>query len=413
MGEKRFSVGQLFYALFGFEKVRSWKSRLLIILIHIAGWLILFLLPLLFYPFRIADNRFFISQLIDKSLLVAFFYLNYYFLIPKFFERKKKTTYFLLAALCFVTYLVPHILQRIIYGPPPMARALFIDRPMGPVSTEDSLRINQIIELRSQLEKDSLIPPSPFRDRQPNGEKMPVPMRTGFIIRILSSAGSSFLLVFLMGGFIRLTYSFIRNQNEKKALENANLNAELNFLKSQINPHFLFNTLNGIYAQAHEKSEQTEHTVLKLSELLRYVIYDSGEDMVPLSKDIQYINNYVDLQLIRLSSKVIINYNVKGEMEGYTIAPLLLISFIENAFKHGISYSRSSVIDISIEVFDKRLTLLVRNPVTASNSFADGGLGLKNVKRRLELLYPGNYELDINQDEREYSVRLNLILTHD
>lgn len=413
MSEKRFSFSQLFYALFGFEKARNWKSRLLIILIHIAGWLILFLLPLLFYPFRIADNRFFISQLIDKSLLVGFFYLNYYVLIPKFFEHKKKTTYFLIVVLCFVTYLVPHILQRTIYGPLPMGRALFIDRQTGPVSAADSMRIKRIIELRSQLERDSLIPPPPFGDRQPNGERMPIPMRTGFVLRILSSAGSSFLLVFLMGGFIRLTYSFIRNQNEKKALENANLNAELNFLRSQINPHFLFNTLNGIYAQAHEKSEQTEHTVLKLSELLRYVIYDSGEEMVPLSKDIQYINNYVDLQLIRLSSKVIINYNVQGELEGYMIAPLLLISFIENAFKHGISYSKSSVIDIRIDVFDKRLTLLVRNPVAASNSFAGGGLGLKNVKRRLELLYPGNYDLDIQQDDREYSVRLNLTLKHD
>jgi len=143
----------------------------------------------------------------------------------------------------------------------------------------------------------------------------------------LNNAISSFVLLLLMGGFIRLSYSFISNQNEKKALENANLNAEVNFLKSQINPHFLFNTLNSIYAQAHSRSVNTEFSILKLSDLLRYVLYDSGDDKVELAKDIQYINNYIALQRLRLSKKVTINYSVTGDMEGKRIAPLLLINF--------------------------------------------------------------------------------------
>jgi LytS/YehU family sensor histidine kinase len=216
-----------------------------------------------------------------------------------------------------------------------------------------------------------------------------------------------------MGGFIRLAYSFLRNQNEKKALENANLNAEVNFLKSQINPHFLFNTLNSIYSQAHSRSDNTEFSILKLSDLLRYVLYDSGESKVDLAKDIQYINNYIDLQKIRLSSKIKINYVVKGELGGCTIAPLLLITFIENAFKHGISYTQASTVNIEIEVFEETLTLLISNPIVERNSFVPGGLGLKNVTRRLDLLYPGKYLLDIHHDDYLHIVNLKLNLKSD
>ena len=229
----------------------------------------------------------------------------------------------------------------------------------------------------------------------------------------LSRSLSISLVLLLIGGFIRLGYSFMRNQNEKKALENAHLNAEVNFLKSQINPHFLFNTLNSIYSQAHNKSEHTEYSILKLSELLRYVLYESGEMKVPLEKDILYLNNYIDLQRMRLSSKVMINYNVTGQLEGNSIAPLLLISFIENAFKHGISYTRASVINIDLKIFEKTLTLLVSNPVVENNSFANGGVGLKNVARRLELLYAGNYLLDIVHNDHLHIVNLKINLNCD
>jgi LytS/YehU family sensor histidine kinase len=195
-------------------------------------------------------------------------------------------------------------------------------------------------------------------------------------------------------------------------LENANLNAEVNFLKSQINPHFLFNTLNGIYSLARNKSDQTETAVLKLSDLMRYVLYESGEKKVELAKDIQYLSNYVDLQRLRLSSKVTVHYQVKGNIEGHYIAPLLLISFIENAFKHGISYTNSSFIQVEIIVFEKTLTLFVENPIIETNSFA-GGVGLKNVMRRLELLYPGKYSLAIVNSGRLHVVNLKLNLKND
>jgi len=236
-----------------------------------------------------------------------------------------------------------------------------------------------------------------------------IPARILFIS--FNRVASLCMLMVLLSGTIRLGLSFIKNQNEKKLLENANLNAEVNFLKSQINPHFLFNTLNGIYSLAHNRSTQTEEAILKLSELMRYVLYESGTERVELAKDIQYITNYIDLQRLRLSSKVSVNYEIKGNLVG-TIAPLLLISFIENAFKHGISYTHSSSIDISITVFEETLTLRVENPIIENNSFV-GGVGLKNVIRRLDLLYLQKHSLDIVDNGRLHVVTLKLNLESD
>ena len=140
------------------------------------------------------------------------------------------------------------------------------------------------------------------------------------------------------------------------------------------------------------------------------MLYDSSDEKVPLAKDIQYITNYVDLQRLRLSSKVLIDYRIEGDTKSNFISPLLLITFIENAFKHGISYSHSSTVHIHIKVFEKTLTLYVKNPVVENNSFA-GGLGLKNVKRRLELLYPGRHYLDIKREDDQNIVNLKIDLT--
>ena len=417
--------------LFGFEKAKSRAHILLVVLIHALGWCLFFFLPALLYPVRINDNRFIGHELVDKAILVIFFYVNYYLLIPRFFEKKRFLAYFLLILLLFLVYFVQRVVVRSTFFPRPGGPfQLFVQRPAN--DEPDSLRRNFVFNhvigedgavISGVMGTDSA-PPPPIMTRQigigdpPAGvmASFPFPEQSLFGIPkaawliTLNNAVSSFALLLLMGGFIRLAYSFIRNQNEKKALENANLNAEVNFLKSQINPHFLFNTLNSIYAQAHSKSDKTEFSILKLSELLRYVLYDSGENKVELVKDIQYINNYIDLQKIRLSSKVKINYSVEGNLGKYTIAPLLLITFIENAFKHGISYTHASTVNIEIHVFEETLTLLISNPVVERNSFAPGGLGLKNVTRRLDLLYPGKYLLDIHHDDFLHVVNLKLDL---
>jgi two-component system, LytTR family, sensor kinase len=419
-------------ALFGFEKAKSKAYILLIILIHATGWCILFFLPVLLYPVRINDGRFVVRELIDKSVLVILFYLNYYFLIPRFFEKKKYIIYSSFVTLLFFLYLFQHIVIRVNYFPRPRGAFQFVQVPIIPSQgrepeiTEYSFNNENRIVIDEKLADDSagkMLPsnkPIPAGDtpgRMIPGFKINEPLLFGIPKGVwlvtLNNAITSFALLLLLGGFFRLAYSFIRSQNEKKALENANLNAEVNFLKSQINPHFLFNTLNGIYSQAHNKSEHTEYSILKLSDLLRYVLYDSGENKVDLVKDIRYLTNYIELQELRLSKKVKINYEVTGEPEGKQIAPLLLITFVENAFKHGISYTNPSTININIEVFEKILTLVVSNPITETNSFVGNGLGLKNVRRRLDLIYPGKYLLDIVHNDHLHIVNLKINLDND
>ena len=416
-------------ALFGFEKAKSKAHILLIIFIHAAGWCLFFFLPLLLYPVRINDNRFATRELIDKSVLIVLFYLNYYFLIPKFFEKRKYLAYFSIVLLAFVVYFLQYVTIRSNYFPQPGGPFQFIQfstQPSGAGTLKHRRAIfNDLKETGGMmLGIDSPKFSNPFeKEIRPvagNSEKVISSFRLqepllfgipkGIWLLTLNNAISSFALLLLMGGFIRLAFSFIRNQNEKKALENANLNAEVNSLRSQINPHFLFNTLNSIYSQAHNKSDNTEYSILKLSDLFRYVLYDSSGNKVDLAKDIQYISNYIDLQKIRLSSKVTIRYIVNGQLNGYQIAPLLLITFIENAFKHGISYTNASSVNIEINVFEETLTMIVTNPVVERNSFVPGGLGLKNVNRRLDLLYPGKHQLDIQQADGRHIVKLKLDL---
>lgn len=428
---RRENPNSFLLTLFGFEKAKSKAHVFLVVLIHAAGWCLFFFMPVLLYPVRFNDDRFINRELIDKAVLVILFYVNYYFLIPRFFEKKKYLAYASLIILAFLIYLAQYVTIRANYFPRPGGPFRFaqFSSPPGRI---DSLRQRVIFgnmkEARGVVV--SFIDSTRFTDsfaipirpddtprRVISNFGLPEPglfgIPKGIWLMTLNNAISSFALLLLMGGFIRLAFSFIRNQNEKKALENANLNAEVNFLRSQINPHFLFNTLNSIYSQAHSKSENTEYSILKLSELFRYVLYDSGGNKVELAKDIQYINNYIDLQRIRLSSKVTINYTVNDQLEGNKIAPLLLITFIENVFKHGISYTNASVINIEINVFEETLTLLVSNPIVERNSFGSGGLGLKNVTRRLDLLYPGKYHLDIHQDDHVHIVNLKLDLKSD
>jgi hypothetical protein len=395
------NINRFLFTLFGFEKTKSKPHLLLIILVHVAAWAAFLLLPLLFYPTRFQGDPIWRRELITKIVPILLFYLNYYFLLPRFFEKKKYALYFSTTILAITLvcaadiYLRSHV-PGIMPGP-------IRESVMRLRNAPEPIRTYFIDSMSASSFPD--VPPERFRQRLTTRSE---PVLFFSINRTLSTC----LFLLLLGGMIRLAYSFIKNQNEKRNLENANLYAEVNFLKSQINPHFLFNTLNSIYSQAHARSENTEFSILKLSELLRYSLYDSGADKVPLADDIQYINNYIDLQRLRLSPKVKLNYKVGGYPDGKFIAPLLLISFIENAFKHGISYTQASVITIDIKIFEETLTLTVSNPIVEKDSFAPGGLGLKNVTRRLELLYPHQYKLLFHHSGDQYTVNLKVPLTN-
>jgi len=427
----RENINRFLFALFGFRKTSSKGFLLLIVLVHATAWAIFLWFPLLFFPVRLADDRMWRREIITKFFPIVLFYVNYYFLLPRFFEKRKYGLYFLLVVVSLMLVIIGDAIGRskMVGSFGITGRVMAVRNPYLPDSGVSIIRQTSLptlepvatvqefssplldsagIQAIPAIPNDSVFHVTTLADPMPTIFGIPQPIIFFSVNRTISTC----VFLLLLGGMIRLAYSFLKNQNEKKTLENANLNAEVNFLKSQINPHFLFNTLNSIYSQAHARSDKTEFSILRLSELLRYVLYDSGEEKVPLAKDIQYLNNYIDLQRMRLSRKVILNYTVEGDLQGRIIAPLLLINFIENAFKHGISYLQPSVITIGIHIFEETLTLSVINPVIEKDRFAPGGLGLKNVSRRLELLYAGKYTLDIRQLDGQHIVHLKLLLNH-
>lgn len=241
------------------------------------------------------------------------------------------------------------------------------------------------------------------------GSEIPLMALPMLLMDTLTSA----IIILLISGFIKLANSLLISEKQKKVLETERLNAELSFLKLQINPHFLFNTLNSIYSQAHLRSEQTEYSILKFSQIMRYVLYDTSTEKITLGKDIEYISNYIDLQKLRLSKNVTVSFNVSGNTDNLLIAPLLLITYIENAFKHGVSYTIPSEIRINIDVIGNTLLLTVSNAITFSRQTGHEGVGLINARRRLDVLYPGKYWLDVVDNKSLYIVNLKIELDHE
>ncbi len=222
----------------------------------------------------------------------------------------------------------------------------------------------------------------------------------------------------------KLVEDWFRHQQERRALVREKTVAELAFLKSQINPHFLFNTLNNIYALSYTKSDAAPGAILKLSELMRYMLYDSAVSVadgsssavksaapgkVSLSKEVQYLRNLVDLEMLRVPNAQV-EFTVEGNTDLYRIEPLLLISFVENAFKHGTLTDPAHPLVIHLSIRQGKLLADIVNKKNAHQKDAVGGVGLPNVRRRLDLLYPNQYSLRVDDDEQTYSCRLELTL---
>jgi len=214
-----------------------------------------------------------------------------------------------------------------------------------------------------------------------------------------------FLLVVALAFLIKINARLTDLHDEK-------LNAEVSYLKAQINPHFLFNTLNSLYALTLQKSDEAPNAVLKLSGIMRYVVTESSQDFVVLDKEINYIRDYIELQKLRLDESVSLTFDIKGSTGGRAIAPLILIPFIENAFKYGINPDEDSFIKIVISIENQLLEMSVQNSMAATEIDEEFKTeeGLKNTHKRLELIYPGNYELVVNETNKVYDVNLKIEL---
>jgi len=225
-----------------------------------------------------------------------------------------------------------------------------------------------------------------------------------------SSAAFVSCFFILLSTVLKFIQDWFLNEKVKSNLENENLIAELAFLKSQINPHFLFNSLNNIYSLAYQKSEKTPEAILKLSEIMRYMLYESNEDKVELSNEIRYLENYIELQKLRFKDNIYIKFEINGDPLGLMITPLVLISFVENAFKHGIATDIENPIRIELNLSEGKLLFHVINIKSSLNKDITGGIGLQNVQRRLSLIYKDRYRLHIDDNNDIYNCELYLNL---
>lgn len=222
-------------------------------------------------------------------------------------------------------------------------------------------------------------------------------------------------LLFGLGTSFEAIVRLEQEGRKQEAVEKERVSAELSFLKTQINPHFFFNTLNNIYSMAERNSHQTGKSILLLSNLMRYMLYDTNQGKIALTKEIKHLEEYIALQRLRIPSreKIEINFNCSGNTQGVWIEPLIFLSFIENAFKHGISFNSKSFINISISVIDSNLDFKVVNSKKVNGERTEtihNGIGIANTYRRLQLLYPQSHKLSITDDEESYLAHLSITL---
>lgn len=358
------------------------------VFLHGIIWLAFFSLPFVFMP-RIGPglggsffNHIPTPLIVNYAFMIIAFYINSSILMPEFFNKKRWGMYIFLTCLFALgTAFVYDIAQaidgllglRTYYGPPPMGGMEGNGPPMGNIP-----RPRGVFEFRR----------------------------------------FSFLYTFIMVWSISMVYYLItqlqRSKRHAEAVIANALQSELSFLKAQINPHFLFNTLNNIYALSLKKSDDAPKAIMKLSNLMRQLTNDTSVDYVPIEDEERFIRDYIELQEMRLSNKTTVNYNVEGSYAGLRIAARLLIPFIDNAFKYGVSNHTTSSIDIAFSFKDTRMTFDITNSIHSNKSDilqSSSGMGLVNVTRRLDLLYKDKYRLKQTKTDTQFSIHLEIDLS--
>ena len=343
------------------KQIKSWSKH--DSFYHVIFWISLFLVMLA----TSIPSMGFVQALLTDFINVGFFagitYFNYFYLFPKYLKDRNLWWHF--GALGVVSLLITPI------------KTIFL-----------FFFSSGNIELQSHYLNDQF-----------------------FIFISTFFAGTSTTIYKVMN-------DWLIQQRDKKELESQTLQSELKFLKSQINPHFLFNTLNSLYALTLKKSDLAPEIVLKLSEMMRYMLYECNEKEVPLHKEINYMQNYLELEKLRHGAKMLINLKVNGEVSEQKISPLILIPFIENSFKHGINNQiTQGFVNLELNVFDNDLQMILENSKSPSlpkiGDKRSGGIGLVNVRRRMAILYPEHHHLEIKESPNTYKIELNLNLINN
>ncbi len=358
------------------------NKKIVTFIAHTAAWICFFTLPyLVFFP-RLRDfsmsNHQLASIICNNIFLVIFYYLNTIVLIPKFLAKEKWLWYVLSIVACLLIFL---------YTPKEIATLIAEPEGFNPQN-------------REFIRNPAYTGKKHFHGMMMRGNRPGADPYSTVL----------FLLVFTMGTSISVIQRWLRTEQTRKEMENEKLNTELSFLKSQVNPHFFFNTLNNIYSLAVVRSEQTAPAVMKLSAIMRYILTETQHDLVPLSNEVEFIHNFIDLQKVRLTDKVSLNFTTEGSISDLLIAPLLFIPFVENAFKYGVSTKEASNINIEIKTVANTVVFTATNYIVPSenNLMENTGIGINNVKRRLELMYPGKHQLSTAQKDNYYTVHLEI-----
>jgi LytS/YehU family sensor histidine kinase len=348
---------------------------------HIAGWILFLALPLIYDPdlWRVITSHHYLFML-SQLLFIAYFYLNMCVLVPYFLSNKKIVLFLIINLTVFfiLCVVIPWIIHE-----------YFRDESFMPNH-----------RMHPDFHPDGKFP---LHTREPHD----IFKRLGLYTRT-----TQFLIVFTVSTGLKVLTQWYREKQRLKELETSMIEAELSFLKSQIHPHFLFNSLNSIYYLALSKDDKAPKAILSLSDFLRFVTIESDKNLIPLEREIKMLEEYLNLQSLRASEKFDLQFELKGDFSDREIMPLTFIPFVENAFKYGISAHIDCFIRLKIEVENSVLTFLVDNSIIqgGENIIRSSGVGLENIKKRLELAYPGHYSLEINNNDRTFSVRLKIDL---
>jgi len=361
-------------------ELKKYQVAILNIIIHISAWLIVFSLPLavMNFPATRLLNAFTLFLIITSLIL---FYLNFYALVPLLLLKRKFISYFLIViTLIILSYFGLNQFKPSFFGEP---RGAF-NRP-------------EFYELEHNFDQFRNSPQFRFPRRPPK------PIGNMYFWLMIVGVSTS----------LKLSTEWFKSEKNKEVALKEHFYTELAFLKAQINPHFLFNSLNSIYSLAHKKSDLAPEAIIRLSKMMRYILDEAESSFVPVEKELDHITDYIELQKLRLTEKTKLSFNVSYQATNQVIEPMLLIPFVENAFKHGTDSINQSVICINIMVDQDSVSFRSTNTVARFRTEtvdAESGVGLTNVKRRLALLYPNQHSLEILHEENLYSVTLRITL---
>lgn len=374
--------------------------------IYSAIWAMLYASPVINIYTRMAGNpriTFSWTEILHAweytSTWLVMFAIHNFLLLPLLLRKRKTGTYLCLSFLILLTGMFITYLNR------PMHKNRYKTR-MEAEWEADSLAYERVAAVRLG-DGRYCSPQNPMRRKPLDYQPIdPLPMLgPGELVAFFGG-----LLLMGMNLGVKLYFMSQRDRERQKIIDQRNLEQQMEYLKYQVNPHFFMNTLNNIHALVDIDPERAKTTIVELSKMMRHILYEGSKKLIPLTREMEFLNLYVQLMRLRYTRKVHINVDVPPQLPELKLPPLMLIIFVENAFKHGISYREESFIDIKLRVENKRLLFSCCNskPTQVQRTNEKGGMGLQNVRQRLELLYDDDYTLDISDGEKTYEVKLDI-----